>query len=110
MSARKPRAAPRRTRKRKPRGERTESTIYAGSRLMGELVGRIGDFTARDAEGKRLGKFKAFEAARAAIYAADNEAQAEARAQLKTNAPRPVPATIEKPAPRRAGHVLESVG
>jgi len=56
-----------------------------------------------DAEGKRLGKFKAFEAARAAIYAADNEAQAEARAQLKTNAPRPVPATIEKPAPRRAG-------
>jgi hypothetical protein len=64
VSARKPRAAPRRTRKRKPRGERTESTIYAGSRLMGELVGRIGDFTARDAEGKRLGKFKAFEAAR----------------------------------------------
>jgi hypothetical protein len=110
VSARKPRTAPRRTRKHKPRGERTESTIYAGSRLMGELVGRIGDFTARDAKGKRLGKFKTFETARSAIYTADDKAQAEARAQLKANAPRPAPATANKPAPRRAGRVLELVG
>jgi hypothetical protein len=77
---------------------------------MGELVGRTGDFTARDAKGKRLGKFKTFETARAAIYAADAKAQAESPAQPKTNAPRPAPATVEKPARRRAGRVLELVG
>ena len=108
MTARKPRTARRRARKRKPRGERTESTIYAGSRLMGELVGRIGDFTARDAKGRRLGKFKTFEAARAAIYAADDRAQAEARAQLKTSAPSS--ATDDRPAISRARGVAELVG
>lgn len=96
MTARKTRTARRRTRKRKPRGERTESTMYAGSRILGEINGRLGDFRGRDARGRSLGKFKTFEAARAAIYDADDKAQAEARSHLKTNAA--PPATDDKPA------------
>ena len=108
MKARNSRAAPRRARKRRPRAEKTASTLYAGSRLMGELVGRIGDFTARDAKGKRLGKFKTFEDARAAIYAADDRARAEARAQFKANAPST--AADEGPAMSHARLAMELVG
>jgi hypothetical protein len=106
VSARKSRSAPRRPRKRRPRGEKTESTMYAGSRLMGEINGCLGDFRGRDAKGKSLGKFKTFEAARAAIYAADDKAQAEARG-LKTNPPSP--AAAKRPAQSRAHPVLELV-
>ena len=83
--------------------------MYAGSRLMGEINGRLGDFRGRDAKGKSLGKFKTFEAARAAIYAADDKAQTESPAQPKTKAPRLAPATIQKAARHRADRALELV-
>lgn len=87
MSGRRSQPAPRRRKKRAPRGARIESAMYDGARILGEINGRLGDFRGRDARGRSLGKFKTYEAARSAIYAADDKAQAEGRAQIKAKAP-----------------------
>jgi hypothetical protein len=43
--------------RRKPDAPQCESSVYDGSRLLGSLLPRDGKFVARDAGGRKLGKF-----------------------------------------------------
>ena len=68
--------------KRKPRAAADcDHAIYDGSRMLGSVVGRRGVFTAKNADGKTVGKFTNANEAMRAVTAAARAAGASAPAR-----------------------------